>query len=157
MTIWVAFAPCSSVDGGDAVPLKPYLESFPSASRAEAVALDPRRYQSAQMVEIYKGEELLGYGVTLNVTSRSGKFSMQVAVSEDNAVIDVKVPDYPHARGRAVRKSRFLRQFKGCAYGEPLKLGEQIDGVSGATSSATAVTGGVRRALIMVHRHIGRK
>ena len=153
---WV-MAAAGVAGGGKSALLKSWAESFPSASRAENVALDPRLHRSAQMVEIYKDEELLGYGVTLDVTSRSGNFHIRVAVSPERTVLEVNVPDYPHTRGRAVRKQFFLDQFRGFSYGEPLRLGEHIDGVSGATSSATAVTGGVRQALIMVQRHTNRK
>ena len=99
------------------------------------------------------GEILLGYGVSLKVVSRSGPFHILVAISPKETVMSVKIPKYPHRRGRAVKKQTFLDQFNGAAYGETLRLGEEIDGVSGATSSATALTGGVRQALHLVHRY----
>jgi hypothetical protein len=104
-------------------------------------------------VEVRNGDVLLGFGVELKVKSRSGPFRMLVSVSPAETVIDVQIPKYPHRRGRAVKKQTFLDQFKGAAYGDPLRLGEEIDGVSGATSSSTALTEGVRQALLLVHRY----
>ena len=112
-----------------------------------------RLSSAPRIVEVRNGDVLLGFGVELKVKSRSGPFRMLVSVSPDEAVIDVQIPKYPHRRGRAVKKQTFLDQFNGVSYGEPLKLGEQVDGVSGATSSATALTGGVRQALLLVHRY----
>lgn len=154
-TAWIAASSGAFGGGREEALLKPFMQSFPTASRAVTVEPDFRMPRSSQMVEIHNGELLLGYGVTLKVTSRSGNFRMLVAVSPEAAVLDVQVPNYPHTRGRGVRKQSFLEQFAGFSYGEPLRLEEQVDGVSGATSSATAVTAGVRQALIIVHRYVG--
>lgn len=154
---WLGASSRSSGGGRNAALLEPYLQSFPSASGAEIVKLDARLPRSTRLIRIVNGGELLGYGVEQKVTSRSGKFSLRVALSPAGTVTDVQVPDYPHDRGRKVRKPTFLEQFQGFSYGDPMKLGDQVDGVSGATSSATAVTGGVRKALIIVHRHTSSK
>lgn len=151
---WLTAVPRSSGGGKEAALLEPYLQSFPTASGAEIVKLDARLPRSTRLIRIVNGGELLGYGVEQKVSSRSGKFNLRVALSPDGTITDVQVPGYPHNRGRKVRKPTFLEQFRGFSYGDPLKLGDQVDGVSGATSSATAVTGGVRKALIIVHRHI---
>ena len=111
-----------------------------------------RTSHAPQVVEVRDGETLLGYGVSLYPVSRSGPFRIVVAIAPDETVLAVRIPKYPHRRGRGVRKKSFLEQFKGTVYGEPLKLGERFDGVSGATSSSSAVTGSVRQALLLVHR-----
>jgi hypothetical protein len=126
---------------------------FPGASGIRRLSPKSHFSRAPEVLEVRQGETLLGYSVSLKVASRSGPFRMLVAVSPEETVMDVQVPKYPHRRGRAVRKQSFLDQFRGFAYGAPLKLGDQVDGVSGATSSATAVTGGVRQALILVHRY----
>jgi hypothetical protein len=152
MTIWMSGAVCSWGGGSDSVLLKDFMAAFPIASHSKMLMSTSRFSSAPRIVELRNGDVLLGYGVELKVKSRSGSFRMLVAVSPDEAVIDVQIPKYPHQRGRGVRKKTFLGQFKGIKYGEPLKLGEQVDGVSGATSSSTAVVGGVRQALILIHR-----
>ncbi len=126
---------------------------FPASKGWENLSPESRSSRDPQLVEVRNGDALLGYGVALYPVSRSGPFRIVVVVAPDESVMAVKIPKYPHRRGRKVRKKSFLEQFKGTSYGEPLKLGEQVDGVSGSTSSATALTGSVRQALFLVHRH----
>jgi hypothetical protein len=143
-----------TVEGVSDAALPSDLEAvFPGASGIRRLSPKSHFSRGPEVLEIRQGETLLGYSVSLKVVSRSGPFRMLVAVSPEERVMDVQIPKYPHRRGRAVRKQSFLDQFKGVSYGTPLVLGEQVDGVSGATSSATAVTGGVRQALLLVHRH----
>lgn len=130
--------------------LKAFGKTFPAGAKAKMI---PAESGAPRIAEIRRADALLGYIVDLNVVSRSGSFRLLVAVSPEMTVVQVLTPDYPHRRGRAVRNPQFLDQFKGAAYGEPLRLGREVDGVSGATSSADAVTGGVRQALVAVNRH----
>ncbi len=126
---------------------------FPVATRWKNLSMEPRSSRNPRLLEVWNGSVLLGYGVAMYPASRSGSFRIVVAIAPDETVMSVKIPNYPHRRGRKVRKAIFLSQFNGVAYGAPLKLGEQIDGVSGATSSATAITRSVRQALLLVHQH----
>ena len=128
-------------------------EVFPASNSWKNLSPESRSSRAPQLVEARNGDDLLGYGVALYPVSRSGPFRIVVVVAPDETVVAVKIPKYPHRRGRKVRRKSFLKQFNGVSYGEPLKLGEQVDGVSGATSSATALTGSVRQALLLVHRH----
>lgn len=153
LSIWLAGVPLSTAGGIDPALQSAFMEIFPTASNMKNLAPESRSSRTPHVLELRNGETLLGYGVSLKVVSRSGPFRILVAVSPDETVLDVKIPKYPHRRGRAVKKQTFLDQFKGAAYSEPLKLGEQVDGVSGATSSAKALTDGVRQALILVHRY----
>ena len=150
---WQGGASCCMGGGKDSALQKAFSDVFPEASELTILTPNTRFSRVPRVVEMRNGENLLGYAVELKVVSRSGPFLIQVAVSADETVLDVQIPKYPHQRGRGVKKSVFLEQFKGVSYGEPLKVGEQIDAVSGATSSGTAVTTGVRQALLLVHKY----
>jgi hypothetical protein len=139
--------------GKDSAFRNAFSQVFPETSEVTILTPKSRFSRVPRVAEMRDGEALLGYGVELEVVSRSGPFNIMVAVSVDETVMDVQIPKYPHQHGRGVKKSMFLEQFKGVSYGEPLALGEQIDGVSGATSSGTAVTAGVRQALLLVHKY----
>ena len=102
---------------------KAFKEVFPEASDTMLLSPKSRSSRVPQVLEIQNGEALQGYGVQLEVVSRSGPFLILVAVSVDETVMDVQIPKYPHQRGRGVKKTMFLEQFKGVSYGEPLKLG----------------------------------
>lgn len=153
MAVWFSAAVCSWGGGSDSALLKDFTEAFPAATHAKILLPTSGLSRTPRVVEVRNGDVLLGFGVELKVKSRSGPFRMLVSVSPAETVIDVQIPKYPHRRGRAVKKQTFLDQFKGAAYGDPLRLGEEIDGVSGATSSSTALTEGVRQALLLVHRY----
>ena len=153
LSFWQGGTSCCMGGGKDSALQKAFSEVFPNASEVTTLTSKSRFSRGPRVVEISSDENLLGYAVELKVVSRSGPFLIQVAVAPDETVLDVQIPKYPHQRGRGVKKAVFLEQFNGVSYGEPLKVGEQIDAVSGATSSGTAVTTGVRQALILVHRY----
>lgn len=143
-------AVCWGAEEKESAFQKHLMKIFKDASRLIEV---PSKNKSPLLMEVWKEDVRLGFGAEVEVVSRSGPFPIWVIVSPDEKVLDVQIPKYPHKKGRSVRKRSFLDQFKGIAYGKPLKLGEQVDGVTGATSSAKAITGGVRSALLQVHKH----
>ena len=149
------FAGASLVWGNEVDPaLRDTLsEVFPTSSVWKILSAEASSSRDPQLVEVWNGDALLGYGVSLYPVSKSGPFRIVVAIAPDETVLSVTIPKYPHRRGRKVRKKSVLEQFSGVSYGAPLKLGEQVDGVSGATSSATALAGSVRQALHLVHQH----
>lgn len=153
-SFWMSVASLCLGGGRDSALQKALADVFPADS--ELTPLTPKS-RVPRVLEVRAGDALLGYAVELEVVSRSGPFRIMVAVSPEEKVMGVQIPKYPHRRGRGVKKTEFLKQFDGRAYGEQLVLGEQVDGVSGATSSSTAVTTGVRQALILVHRYAKRE
>jgi len=153
LSFWLGSASWCLGGGKDSALQKAFMEVFPEVSELTELTPKSRFSRDYRVFEIRNGDALLGYGVDREVVSRSGPFHILVAVSVDETVLDVQIPKYPHQRGRGVKKSSFLEQFEGVSYGEPLAFGEQIDGVSGASSSGAAVTDGVRQALILVHRY----
>lgn len=153
LTLGLAGTSLSFGNGVDPALQGEFQALFPTVTHAKNLSKKSRSSRDPQVLELRTGDHLQGYGVAIYVVSRSGPFRILVSISPDETVMDVIIPKYPHRRGRAVKKQTFLDQFNGVSYGEPLKLGEQVDGVSGATSSATALTGGVRQALLLVHRY----
>jgi len=73
-----------------------------------------------------------------------------VAIGADFRVKLAKVLDYPHTRGRQVRSKRFTHQFEGKGPRDPIRLGEDIDAITGATISSRVMTDGVRDAAQLV-------
>lgn len=153
LTLWLAGASLSMGNEVDPALHAAFGELFPALSSSRNLSPKSGSSRDPQVLEMRNGEVLLGYGVALHPVSRSGPFHIVVAVSPEETVMDVEIPKYPHRRGRGVRKQAFLDQFKGVSYGDSLRLGKEIDGVSGATSSATAITVSVRHALFLVHRY----
>jgi len=153
LSFWQGSASWCMGGGGDSALQQAFKEVFPEVTDMEELTPKSLFSRGYRVVELRNGDALLGFGVEREVVSRSGPFRILVAVSVDETVLDVQIPKYPHQRGRGVKKSEFLEQFIGVSYGEPLAFGEQVDGVSGASSSGAAVTDGVRQALVLVHRY----
>lgn len=75
-------------------------------------------------------------------------FGMQVSPSGQLQRLEVMA--YREARGGEVRSPRFRRQFEGRSAADKLRLGHEIDAISGATISSGALTTGVRRNLALL-------
>ncbi len=95
----------------------------------------------------------MGYVAEGPVVSRSGPFTIRVVLTAYPRVIRAEVLHYPGARGGDVQSPRFTGQFEGCTANAPLRVGKDIDAVSGATISSRAMAGGVRKALAMARQH----
>lgn len=95
-------------------------------------------------------DETLGYSVKMEVVSRSGPFTIQTHIEPNGCVISAKVLSYSAQRGREVKFSTFTNQFSAKCTGSPIKLGNDIDAITGATISCDAMTRGVRKSVSIV-------
>ena len=112
----------------------------------------PRNGAGPDVVEITDlSGETLGYVVELEVVSRSGPFGVLVALDATRCVRDVRILRYTARRGRGVLSRQFTSQFEGKCPQDPITIGTDIHAVTGATLSAKAVAGGVRRAIELIN------
>ncbi|MGC3998891.1 MAG: FMN-binding protein [Anaeromyxobacter sp.] len=82
-----------------------------------------------------------------------GKFdwiTYAAALGADGAVRGVEILAYRESHGGEVRLPRWRKQFQGKTAAAPLRVGEDIANISGATLSAQHVTDGVRRIVVTV-------
>jgi len=96
------------------------------------------------------GDMLLGYVVTDAVIGKFQLINYAVAFGTDGAIRDVEILSYREEHGSEVRTREWRKQFEGKTNAAPLQLGEDIQGISGATMSCTHVTEGIRRLAIYV-------
>jgi hypothetical protein len=68
-------------------------------------------------------------------------------------VLWVKVFNYQATQGHEVMSRGWLNQFKGLKPGTQITLGNEIDGISGATVSASAITGDIQDILSCAWNH----
>jgi hypothetical protein len=91
---------------------------------------------------------VLGYAIIDTHLVRTLPETFMVVLTPDGAVRRVEIlafhepPEYAPTGG-------WLRQFEGRALDDDLRLRGGIQGITGATLSATAMTAGVRRALAL--------
>ena len=70
-----------------------------------------------------------------------------VALDVDGKVRQIEILEYREAYGGEVRNAHWRDQFAGRHHGDPIRIGKDIQNISGATLSCEHVTEGVRRLL----------
>jgi len=124
------------------------------AAQAQAIAALGVKPRSAQwkLRLAYKGRELLGVVVADEVLGKFELISYAVGIGTDGRVRGVEILSYRESHGHEVRTPAWRKQFLGKAQGAPLKLGEDIANISGATLSCGHVTEGVKRIVAVVEQ-----
>jgi len=99
--------------------------------------------------------EIEGYVTIGRGEGYLGPMKVVVAWSPEGIILDVFVPEHSDEVDyfSELYNQRFFDQYIGRSYTEPLILGEDIDGASGASFSSNGVAYGVRdgRALLASH------
>ncbi len=87
--------------------------------------------------------------VVIAETGKEGPISGAVAMDGKGKVVDVMLIEFGEERGAPAKEPAFLSQFKGKDGLSKLKLGDDVDGVSGATWTSKSMTNLVRRAVAL--------
>jgi Na+-translocating ferredoxin:NAD+ oxidoreductase RnfG subunit len=154
-----------------------YATAYLSVEQAQAVLFpgealhaDTRQLSGAQIgaIKNASGEAPLsktlrawratggGWFIVDEVVGKHEFITFAVALDAGGAVKGVEILDYREAYGGEVRNAKWRAQFTGRQAGTPLRLGNEIKNISGATLSSKHVTDGVRRvlathALVLAH------
>lgn len=88
-----------------------------------------------------------GWFIVDQVVGKHEFITLALALDASGAVKAVEILDYRETYGGQVRDSRWRAQFTGKRAGQPLRLGNEVRNISGATLSSKHVTDGVRRLL----------
>ena len=104
-----------------------------------------------------RGDATLGYVVVDNVIGKVELITYAVGIGLDGSVRQVEILSYRESHGYEVRLPAWRRQFVGKGTAAPIKVGDDISNISGATLSCTHITDGVRRivAVVAEARHDG--
>jgi hypothetical protein len=88
-----------------------------------------------------------GYFFTDSVIGKHDLINYAVGLGNDGKIRRVEILEYREAYGGEVRNEHWRAQFVGHHHGEPVKIGRDIQNISGATLSCEHVTDGIRRLL----------
>ncbi len=88
-----------------------------------------------------------GWFIVDEVVGKHEFIAFALGLDPAGAVKDVEILEYREAYGAEVRGAAWRAQFNGKRRGAPLKLGQDIKNISGATLSSKHVADGVRRLL----------
>lgn len=82
----------------------------------------------------------VGYVYVDEAPSMKDVFDYAVLLDTDIKVVNAKVLIYREQHGRQIGTRRWLKQFMGMSVEDKPELGVNVDGISGATISATSMT-----------------
>ena len=97
-----------------------------------------------------RGAASLGYVVTDAVVGKFELIGYAVGIGLDGAVTQVEILSYRESHGGEIRLPAWRRQFAGKTADSPIRVGEDIANISGATLSCSHVTDGVRRIVAII-------
>lgn len=92
---------------------------------------------------------LLGIVVTDAVVGKVELIDYAVALDLQGRVRQVEVLSYRESHGHEIRLAAWRKQFVGKDAAAPLRVGEDIANISGATLSCSHVTDGIRRITLL--------
>jgi hypothetical protein len=132
---------------------------FPTAERFDNKALDLSAEQLGRLaasgvkprsahwslLSAWRGQQLLGWMVADEVLGKFERISYAVGLNPEGAVTQVEILAYRESHGHEIRLAAWRRQFVGKTAAAPLRVGDDIANISGATLSCQHVTEGVRR------------
>jgi len=94
--------------------------------------------------QVRQQDQLYGYLLSTRAKGRYDYFDYLLAFDPDFSVLGLSITTYRSSHGAAICQNRWLSQFTGYS-GEELRLGKEIDAVSGATISAEALVRDLKR------------
>ena len=96
------------------------------------------------------GDHVDGYALIDEELGQHLPITFGVLVDPDGRMQRLEVLVYRESKGSEVREQRFGRQFAGKTASSPLRLGDDVVAVSGATISSKAMARGSKRALVLI-------
>ncbi len=133
-----------------ATAFQPHPLAFSDAQR-KAIKSSAGTRQRSEIQQVWRAErdgELLGWVFVDDVIGKHEFITYATALSPQGAVLGVEIMSYRETHGDEVREAQWRQQFVGKTLDDKLRLGKDIDNISGATLSCRNVTDGVKRLLV---------
>jgi hypothetical protein len=161
----VAQAPAPAFAVDYLTPAQAQAAIFPDADAFEprAVVLAPEEQQAlaarlgapirSARLEVRiarRGGAPLGVVVVDDVVGKFERITYAAGIGAEGAVREVEILSYRESHGGEVRLPAWRRQFVGKTAASPLRVGEDIASISGATLSCAHLTEGIRRLVLTV-------
>lgn len=118
----------------------------------QTIALDVDGQKLSELIHegdrayaIKSAEEVLGYVLSTSAMGRYDYFDYSVIYAKDLSVLGVLVTTYRSSYGAGICSKGWLKQFKGY-HGEEIRIGKEIDSISGATFSSASMVEDMKRS-----------
>ncbi len=103
------------------------------------------------------GNRVDGYAVIDHELGKMEPITFLTAFHPDGSVKEVEILVYREPYGSEVHEEKFVGQYKGKKSGDLLRVGQDIQNMTGATISSRSVTTGVKRDLALWNLFYGKK
>ncbi len=98
---------------------------------------------------IEHSEDIQAYVFSTSARGRYDYFDYSIIYAMDLSVMGVLVTTYRSSHGAGICSKGWLKQFRGYQ-GEDLRLGKEVDSISGATISATSMVEDMKRCSLLM-------
>lgn len=102
------------------------------------------------------GKRIDGYAVIDNEIGKTEPITFLTAITPEGRIKAVEILVYREPVGSEVKDKRFLKQYEGKTPSDPVRTGQDITNISGATLSSRAVSRGVKRDLLLWSHFYGK-
>ena len=124
----------------------------PEDAAALAAPGAPPHTGPVRTLEVRQGDTLLGRVLVDAVVGKFELIDYAVAIDAAGKVLAVEILSYRESHGSEVRMPAWRKQFAGKTAADPIRIGADIQNISGATLSCTHVTEGVHRLVAWAAR-----
>jgi len=90
---------------------------------------------------------IMGTVVIVNQAGKEGPLQVLVAIRPDGIVYDVGFTVFGEDKGKPALNWTFLKQFVGLDVSQDIEIGDDVDGISGATRTSSSIAAAVKRGL----------
>lgn len=132
--------------GFEPVPLTLSADQLRQLSERAGGPAKPGAWRAWQAKQ---GDKALGYFVTDAVIGKFELINYAVALNPAGEISGVEILTYRESHGYEVRNKPWRAQFLGKSAKSALRVGDDINNISGATLSCTHLTDGIRRIAVM--------
>ena len=96
------------------------------------------------------GSTTLGYVIVDEVIGKFELITYAVGVGMDGAITQIEILMYRESHGSEIRIAGWRKQFVGKTSAAPIRVGEDIANISGATLSCKHITDGIKRVVSVI-------
>ena len=116
--------------------------------------LGRRLYEDGFKVYIGKNKGTIqGYAITTEEIGKFHPFTFIVGVKPNGKISNIAVLVYRESLGGEIVRKRFLYQFIGKSFKDPIRINKDVINVTGATMSVQCMCAGVRKVLAVVDEY----
>jgi len=95
-------------------------------------------------------QQNLGYFIVDEVIGKHEEIDYALGVSADGKIVGVEILEYRETHGSQIKEPGWRAQFVGKSINDTLKIGRDIQNISGATLSSLHLTEGIRGILALL-------